>query len=57
MKSLEIIGKELGARASEYSMFVNRIGNLTLFGSVLNITASNYPFLENKKNMSNLSSC
>jgi hypothetical protein len=54
---LEIIGKELGTRASEYSMFVNRIGNLTLFGSELNITASNYPFLENKKNMSNLSSC
>ncbi|MES9740447.1 DUF1524 domain-containing protein, partial [Peribacillus frigoritolerans] len=46
-----------GTRASEYSMFVNRIGNLTLFGSELNITASNYPFLENKKNMSNLSSC
>ncbi|MFD6443161.1 DUF262 domain-containing protein, partial [Peribacillus sp. NPDC060186] len=33
--------KELGTRASEYSMFVNRIGNLTLLGSELNITASN----------------
>lgn len=29
--------------------FVNRIGNLTLLGSELNITASNYPFLEKKK--------
>lgn len=41
--------KEPGTRASEYSMFVNRIGNLTLLGSELNITASNYPFLEKKK--------
>ncbi|MFK9116929.1 DUF262 domain-containing protein [Peribacillus frigoritolerans] len=41
--------KELGTRASEYSMFVNKIGNLTLLGSELNITASNYPFLEKKK--------
>ncbi|WHY54641.1 HNH endonuclease family protein [Peribacillus simplex] len=41
--------KELGTRASEYSMFVNRIGNLTLLGSELNITASNYPFIEKKK--------
>ncbi|MFJ9382570.1 DUF1524 domain-containing protein [Peribacillus sp. NPDC101481] len=31
----------------------NRIGNLTLLGSELNITASNYPFLEKKKNKSN----
>ncbi|MBR8645875.1 HNH endonuclease [[Brevibacterium] frigoritolerans] len=30
-------------------MFVNRIGNLTLLGSELNITASNHPFLEKKK--------
>ncbi|MCZ0871253.1 DUF262 domain-containing HNH endonuclease family protein [Peribacillus sp. AS_2] len=41
--------KELGSRAPEYSMFVNRIGNLTLLGSELNISASNYPFLEKKK--------
>ncbi|WP_397314629.1 GmrSD restriction endonuclease domain-containing protein [Peribacillus frigoritolerans] len=29
------------------------IGNLTLLGSELNITASNFPFLDKKKNMSN----
>lgn len=40
---------ELGPRASEYSLFVNRIGNLTLLGSELNITASNNPFNEKKK--------
>lgn len=40
---------ELGSRASEYPMFVNRIGNLTLLGSELNITASNNPFVEKKK--------
>lgn len=41
--------RELGSRASEYLMYVNRIGNLTLLGSELNITASNFPFLEKKK--------
>jgi len=41
--------KLLGKRISEYSMFVNKIGNLTLLGSELNITASNYPFTEKKK--------
>jgi len=40
---------ELGSRASEHSMYVHKIGNLTLLGSDLNITASNYPFLEKKK--------
>jgi hypothetical protein len=40
---------ELGSRASEYSVYVNRIGNLTLLGSELNITASNLPFSEKKK--------
>lgn len=40
---------ELGARASEYSVYVNRIGNLTLLGSELNITASNLSFSEKKK--------
>jgi uncharacterized protein with ParB-like and HNH nuclease domain len=39
----------LGPRASEYPMFVNKIGNLTLLGSELNITASNFPFHEKKK--------
>lgn len=39
---------DLGSRASEYSVYVNRIGNLTLLGSELNITASNSPFLEKK---------
>jgi len=41
--------KELGSRASEFLMFVNKIGNLTLLGNELNISASNYPFLEKKK--------
>ncbi|WP_251552391.1 DUF262 domain-containing protein [Neobacillus muris] len=41
--------RELGSRASEYPMYVNRIGNLTLLGSELNITASNSPFNEKKK--------
>ncbi|MGN7298109.1 DUF262 domain-containing protein [Ferdinandcohnia sp. SAFN-114] len=40
---------ELGPRVSEYSLYVNRIGNLTLLGSELNITASNSPFNEKKK--------
>ncbi|MEE3953438.1 DUF262 domain-containing protein [Peribacillus frigoritolerans] len=48
--------KELGSRASEYLMFVNRIGNLTLLGSELNITASNSPFVKKKMkyNQSNI---
>ncbi|MFB5281816.1 DUF262 domain-containing protein [Peribacillus sp. Hz7] len=41
--------RDLGSRASEYSLFVNRIGNLTLLGSELNITASNKPFREKKE--------
>jgi uncharacterized protein with ParB-like and HNH nuclease domain len=41
---------ELGPRVSEYPLYVNRIGNLTLLGSELNITASNNPFNEKKKN-------
>jgi len=41
--------KELGSRFSDYSIYVNRIGNLTLLGSELNITASNNPFVEKKK--------
>lgn len=40
---------ELGDRVSEYPLYVNRIGNLTLLGSELNITASNNPFSEKKK--------
>lgn len=43
---------ELGSRASEYTLYVNRIGNLTLLGSELNIIASNQPFIEKKKNYS-----
>jgi hypothetical protein len=41
--------KELGPRASKHLMYVNRIGNLTLLGSELNIMASNLPFVEKKK--------
>lgn len=41
--------KELGSRASEHQLFVNRIGNLTLLGSELNIGASNNPFEEKKQ--------
>jgi hypothetical protein len=41
--------KELGSRASEHLLFVNRIGNLTLLGSELNIGASNNPFAEKKQ--------
>jgi uncharacterized protein with ParB-like and HNH nuclease domain len=40
--------KELGQRVSEHQLFVNRIGNLTLLGSGLNIGASNSPFEEKK---------
>lgn len=41
--------KELGSRTSEHQLYVNRIGNLTLLGSELNIGASNNPFEEKKK--------
>lgn len=41
--------KELGSRASEHQLFVNRIGNLTLLGSELNIGASNNSFTEKKQ--------
>jgi uncharacterized protein with ParB-like and HNH nuclease domain len=41
--------KDLGSRASEYLTYVNRIGNLTLLGCELNISASNFPFIEKKK--------
>lgn len=43
--------KELGSRASEHQLFVNRIGNLTLLGSELNIGASNNPFEEKNRDM------
>nr|WP_304220278.1 DUF262 domain-containing HNH endonuclease family protein [Fredinandcohnia onubensis] len=41
--------KDLGSRVSEHQLFVNRIGNLTLLGSELNIGASNNPFMEKKQ--------
>jgi len=41
--------EELGIRSSEHQLFVNRIGNLTLLGSELNIGASNKPFAEKKQ--------
>ncbi|MGF6949102.1 hypothetical protein QF028_001607 [Neobacillus sp. B4I6] len=47
--SFSIWEKELGSRVSEHQLFVNRIGNLTLLGSELNIGASNNPFAEKKQ--------
>ncbi|MBD8069296.1 DUF262 domain-containing protein [Bacillus sp. PS06] len=44
--------KELGSRVNEHQLFVNRIGNLTLLGSELNIGASNNPFDEKKQRYS-----
>ncbi|RDW16133.1 hypothetical protein CWR48_18285 [Oceanobacillus arenosus] len=40
--------KELGVKATEYTLYVNKIGNLTLLGSELNITASNSSFSKKK---------
>ena len=40
----------LGQDSSRHNEYVNRIGNLTLLGSKLNIQASNNPFEEKKKN-------
>lgn len=40
----------LGNDAALHDVYVNKIGNLTLLGSSLNISASNNPFEEKKKN-------
>lgn len=40
----------LGEAATDYKNYVNKIGNLTLLGSELNLKASNHPFEEKKKN-------
>jgi len=40
----------LGVEIAQHGAFVNKLGNLTLLGSSLNISASNNPFEEKKKN-------
>lgn len=40
----------LGEAATDYKNYVNKIGNLTLLGSELNLKVSNHPFEEKKKN-------
>lgn len=42
--------KYLGNEKEQHPLYVNKIGNLTLLGSGLNIAASNNPFEEKKKN-------
>ena len=39
----------LGDEAREHKFYINRIGNLTLLGSEMNIVASNNPFEDKKK--------